>query len=73
MRIVELHFLAEPWRRAAFVAIAFVLAWIASRLSQRLAERIAFALAFCACVSQAQVITPAASVRPTMATTLPVN
>ena len=40
MRIVELHFLAEPWRRAAFVAIAFVLAWIASRLSQRLAERI---------------------------------
>ena len=40
MRIVELHFLAEPWRRAAFVAIAFVLAWIASRLSQRMAERI---------------------------------
>jgi small conductance mechanosensitive channel len=40
VRIVELHFLAEPWRKAAFVAIAFVLAWIVSRLSQRLAERI---------------------------------
>jgi hypothetical protein len=40
VRIIELDLLAEPWRRAAFVAIAFGLAWIASRLSQRLAERI---------------------------------
>jgi hypothetical protein len=40
VRIVELHFLAGPWRRAAFVALGFALAWITSRLSQRLAERI---------------------------------
>lgn len=40
VRIVELHFLAEPWRRVAFVAIAFALAWLASRVSQQLAERI---------------------------------
>jgi len=40
VRIVELHFLAEPWRRVAFVAIAFAIAWIVSRLSQQLAERI---------------------------------
>lgn len=40
MRIVELHFVAEPWRRAAFVAIAFLLAWIVSRLSKRMAEHI---------------------------------
>jgi moderate conductance mechanosensitive channel len=38
VRIAELHFIAEPWRRAAFVAVAFVLAWIVSRLSQRVAE-----------------------------------
>lgn len=40
MRIVELNFFAEPWRRAAYVAIAFVLAWVVSRLSSRMAERI---------------------------------
>jgi hypothetical protein len=40
VRIVELHFVAEPWRRAAFVAIAFLLAWIVSRLSKRMAEHI---------------------------------
>jgi hypothetical protein len=40
VRIVELHFLAGPWRKAAFVALGFALAWITSRLSQRLAERI---------------------------------
>jgi hypothetical protein len=40
VRIVELQFLAEPWRTAAFVAIAFALAWVVSRLSQRMAERI---------------------------------
>jgi moderate conductance mechanosensitive channel len=40
VRIVELHFLAEPWRRVAFVAIAFAFAWVVSRLSQRVAERI---------------------------------
>ncbi len=38
MRIVQLHFIAEPWRIVAYVAIAFVLAWILSRVSQRLAE-----------------------------------
>jgi hypothetical protein len=38
VRIAELQFIAEPWRRAAFVAIAFVLAWIVSRLSKRVAE-----------------------------------
>ncbi|MDX6630483.1 MAG: moderate conductance mechanosensitive channel [Gaiellales bacterium] len=40
MRFVELNFLAEPWRRAAYVAIAFVLAWVVSRLSSRMAERV---------------------------------
>jgi hypothetical protein len=39
VRIVELNFLAEPWRRAAYVAIAFVLAWVVSRSSSRMAER----------------------------------
>jgi small conductance mechanosensitive channel len=38
VRIVQLHFLPEPWRIVAFVAIAFVLAWIVSRASKRLAE-----------------------------------
>jgi small conductance mechanosensitive channel len=40
VRFVELNFLAEPWRRAAYVAIAFVLAWVVSRLSSRMAERV---------------------------------
>jgi hypothetical protein len=40
VRIVELHFLDQPWRRAAFVAAAFVLAWVVSRLSKRFAERV---------------------------------
>jgi small conductance mechanosensitive channel len=40
VRFVELNFLAEPWRRAAYVAIAFVLALVVSRLSSRMAERI---------------------------------
>jgi small conductance mechanosensitive channel len=40
VRFVELHFLAEPWRRVAFAAIGFVLAWLVSRLSTRVAERI---------------------------------
>jgi moderate conductance mechanosensitive channel len=40
VRTAELHFLAEPWRRAAFVAIAFLLAWVISRLSKQVAERI---------------------------------
>ena len=39
-RILELEFIAEPWRKVVYVAIAFALAWIVSRLSQRLAERI---------------------------------
>lgn len=38
MRIVQLDFLPSPWRGAAFVAIAFILAWIVSRASKRLAE-----------------------------------
>jgi moderate conductance mechanosensitive channel len=38
VRIVQLHFLPEPWRVFAFMAIAFALAWIVSRISQRLAE-----------------------------------
>ena len=38
MRIVQLDFLPGPWRDAAFVAIAFVVAWVVSRASQRLAE-----------------------------------
>jgi small conductance mechanosensitive channel len=38
VRIVQLHFVPEPWRIVAFIAIAFVLAWIVSRLSKRLAE-----------------------------------
>ena len=38
MRIVQLDFVPEPWRIAALVAIAFVLAWIVSRASKRLAE-----------------------------------
>jgi small conductance mechanosensitive channel len=40
VRIVELHFIAEPWRRAAFVAVAFVLAYVVSRLSKRVAEHL---------------------------------
>jgi small conductance mechanosensitive channel len=39
-RILELEFIAEPWRKVVYVAIAFGLAWVVSRLSQRLAERI---------------------------------
>ena len=38
MRIVQLEFLADPWRIAALIGIAFVLAWIVSRASKRLAE-----------------------------------
>jgi small-conductance mechanosensitive channel len=38
VRIVQLDFLPVPWRDAAFVAIAFVVAWVVSRASQRLAE-----------------------------------
>ena len=38
MRIAQLHFVPEPWRNVAFVAIAFVLAWVVSRASKRVAE-----------------------------------
>jgi moderate conductance mechanosensitive channel len=38
VRIVELQFIDEPWRRAAAIAIAFVVAWVVSRLSTRVAE-----------------------------------
>ena len=38
MRIVELQFIDEPWRRAVAIAIAFVVAWVVSRLSTRVAE-----------------------------------
>jgi small conductance mechanosensitive channel len=40
VRTAELHFLAEPWRSVAYVAIVFALAWVVSRLSKRFAERI---------------------------------
>jgi small conductance mechanosensitive channel len=40
VRIVQLHFVPEPWRIVVFIAIAYVLAWIVSRASQRLAERL---------------------------------
>lgn len=40
MRIVQLHFVPEPWRIAVFVAIAFVLAWVVSRASKRVAESV---------------------------------
>jgi small conductance mechanosensitive channel len=40
VRILELSFLADPWRKAAYAALGFVIAWIVSRLSKRLAERI---------------------------------
>jgi small conductance mechanosensitive channel len=38
VRIVELQFIDEPWRRAAAIGIAFVVAWVVSRLSTRVAE-----------------------------------
>jgi len=38
VRIVQLHFVPEPWRIVVFVAIAFVLAWIVSQASKRVAE-----------------------------------
>jgi small conductance mechanosensitive channel len=38
VRIVQLHFIPEPWRIGAFIAIAYALAWVVSRASQRLAE-----------------------------------
>ena len=38
-RIAEFHFVPDPWRIVAFVAIAFAVAWILSRASKRLAER----------------------------------
>jgi hypothetical protein len=37
--IVELEFIAEPWRDVVYVVLAFALAWIVSRLSKRMAER----------------------------------
>ena len=40
MRIVQLHFLPEPWRIVAYIAIAFALAWIVSQASKRVAESI---------------------------------
>jgi small-conductance mechanosensitive channel len=40
VRIVQLHFLPEPWRVVAFIAVTFALAWIVSRISQRVAEKL---------------------------------
>jgi moderate conductance mechanosensitive channel len=40
VRIAQLHFLPDPWRMIAFVAVAFVLAWVVSRTSKHLAERL---------------------------------
>jgi small-conductance mechanosensitive channel len=40
VRIVQLHFVPEPWRIVAFVAIAFLVAWVVSRASTRVAESI---------------------------------
>ncbi len=40
MRIIQLEFVSDPWRIAAYVAIAFVLAWVVSRASKRLAESV---------------------------------
>jgi moderate conductance mechanosensitive channel len=38
VRILELHFIAEPWRRPVYVALAFFVAWVVSQLSKRVAE-----------------------------------
>jgi hypothetical protein len=38
VQIVQLGFLPEPWRTVAFIAIAFVVAWLISLASKRLAE-----------------------------------
>jgi small conductance mechanosensitive channel len=40
VRILELHFVAEPWRKLVYIALAFALAWMVSRGSKHLAERI---------------------------------
>lgn len=40
MRILELQFVAEPWRKLVYIALAFTLAWVVSRVSKRVAERI---------------------------------
>jgi moderate conductance mechanosensitive channel len=40
VRFLELHFIAEPWRKVVYIALAFALAWLVSRVSKHLAERI---------------------------------
>jgi moderate conductance mechanosensitive channel len=38
VRVVELHFIHEPWRIVAFSVLAFVAAWIVSQVSKQVAE-----------------------------------
>jgi hypothetical protein len=38
VRVVQLHFIHEPWRIVAFSVLAFIAAWIVSQASQQLAE-----------------------------------
>jgi moderate conductance mechanosensitive channel len=38
VNIVQLHFISEPWRVAAFAVVAFVAAWLVSMASKQLAE-----------------------------------